>query len=110
MEMFTASMGEAIDRKLGVDTGLALAKNKLDSELTKMSKFSSDLKPMVSKVAADQHIPDGHREKFIELWTTFSETNSYVENPRGSYISYRDKLRELSDAYQRQSAALNLNL
>lgn len=50
------------------------------------------------------------KKNLLDLWACEQEIVGYVENPRGSLLSYRDKSRELSDEFTRLANQLKIQL
>jgi len=111
MEYYTAAMSEAIDRGLSADSGLDLVRNDVEKKLSLVDEaFVGDLKKEMVIISTDPVIPESTRQRFVDFWTNYLEIKSYVENPRGSYDSYRKKFHELADVHDRMSASLALLL
>ena len=111
MRVYTAAMGEAIDKSLSASDGLKIAKETMQTDVANLK--DNDLLPkseVISKICVDPNLPEPVRQKFVDLWANYRELRGYVDDPRGSYTSYRAKHAELSDNHNRLSESLRLLL
>lgn len=111
MAAYTEAMATAIDSGLSASTGLTAVRSKIESQIAAYDEvLIGDLKKELSSISTDPNIPDSTRQRTVDFWTNYLELKSYVENPRGSYSSYRAKYSELSDAHDRLAESVKLLL
>jgi HD superfamily phosphodiesterase len=104
-------MGQAIEGGLSASTGIEIARSALREQLATIDRImSADLNVMYRAVAADRALPAATRENLMRLYANVSEMKSYVDNPRGTYVSYRDKARDLQGEHKRLVGAIKLSL
>lgn len=109
MATYVESMTDSIQHGGSADRGLSAVQptvNRLVSEVDDaiIGKIESE----VSRLGADSRIPDSLRQKFVDAWANYKELKSYVENPRGSLLTYRAKHHELADQHDRLIESLKL--
>jgi hypothetical protein len=111
MELYAQCMRTAIDNGLTAARGLAIASEKMEPILSKAEKtFTGDIGADVRAVSAD-HLTDARtREAINDLWTTYRELKGCVDDPRGSYITYSQKGRDLADRLKHNGDVLRLRL
>jgi S1-C subfamily serine protease len=68
-----------------------------------------DLGTQLSELVRDQDLPAETRTSLRELWTTYADMKSYVENPRGTYQSFRARTIELKDRFNHVVKDLELS-
>lgn len=111
MELYSTSMKRAIDAGLTVDVGLRTARDKVGETVLVLDQtMMAGMESISRQVARDAQVPEGVRTKIAELWSNYSELKSYVSNPRGTYLTYSAKSRELRDQRTRLMGALRLLL
>lgn len=111
MEAYTDAMAKALANSVNVNVGLKAVREELEPRLSKIDSYIvADIKRDVTQLGADVHLSDAARQRLIDLWTNYQELKSYVDNPRGTYDSYKTKLLDLSDKHKRASEALRLLL
>jgi hypothetical protein len=49
----------------------------------------------LTALANDVAFPENVKQDLLELWATCHEMKTYIDEPRGSYKSYRDKVVEM---------------
>lgn len=111
MEAYTDAMREAIDGGLSASDGLQIASKAVDSTLADYDEMlMKDLKSEMSKISTDSRLAESLRTKCVDFWTNYTELKSYVDEPRGSYSTYKQKFSELSDTHDRLAESLELLL
>lgn len=111
MEAYTDAMANALSKNVNVNVGLKAVREELEPKLSKIDSYIvADIKRDVTQLGADVHLSDAARQRLIDLWTNYQELKGYVDNPRGTYDSYKTKLLDLSDKHKRASEALRLLL
>lgn len=111
MEAYTDAMAKALANSVNVNVGLKAVREELEPKLSKIDSYIvADIKRDVTQLGADVHLSDAARQRLIDLWTNYQELKGYVDNPRGTYDSYKTKLLDLSDKHKRASEALRLLL
>ena len=55
--------------------------------------------PTLSTIAKDRQVAEGVRRDLAELWAICTDMRSYINQPRGSYTTYVEKVRELEDKF-----------
>lgn len=104
-------MEDSLDRGRSVNEGMDAIQAKVHEKLAAYDQtLLSELKSEVSKISRDQNLPESVRQKFIDLWTNYTELKSYVEKPRGTYDTYKAKYLDLSDNHDRLTESLKLLL
>jgi len=53
------------------------------------------VRPELTALANDVTVPESIKRDLMELWATCHEMKTYIDQPTGSYLSYRDKVVEL---------------
>jgi S1-C subfamily serine protease len=81
-----------------------------DSPFLRYRQLFSDLEPDVAKVSSDSKLSNSIKGRFVDFWANYAELKSYVDNPRGTIETFRDKSAKLFDNHQRQGEALRLLL
>jgi len=111
MEAYTDAMAKALLNRVNVNVGLKAVREEFEPELSRIDSFIvADVRRDVRQLGGDVHLSDAARQRLIDLWTNYQELKSYVDNPRGTYDSYKTKLLDLSDKHKRASEALRLLL
>jgi S1-C subfamily serine protease len=111
MGAYADVMEIAIDGGRSANDGLAIARGGMESKIAVFDAALVDnLQSELAAISTDSQLSDSTRQRFIDLWTNYLELKSYVDNPRGSYNSYRDKYRQLSDDRDRLAESLKLLL
>ncbi len=114
MVAYADSMETAIDKGLSAQTGLTIAQEAFRKVETprqaQIEDARRELKRELETSTADRQVPESVREKLADLWANHLEFQDYVENPRGSLVTYRDKLRELTDTRKRLCDSLGVLL
>ena len=111
MEAYTDAMANALEKRISANVGLKAVREELEPKLSKIDSYIvADIKRDVTQLGADVHLSDAARQRLIDLWTNYQELKGYVDNPRGTYDSYKTKLLDLSDKHKRASEALRLLL
>lgn len=111
MEAYTDAMAKAVLNRVNVNVGLKAVREEFEPELSRIDSFIvADVRRDVRQLGGDVHLSDAARQRLIDLWTNYQELKSYVDNPRGTYDSYKTKLLDLSDKHKRASEALRLLL
>ena len=111
MGMYVKAMRESILAGSSAETGLNSIRSEVESKLTLLDEvFVDDLRKELAAISTDNNLPEDTRQRFVDLWTNYLEMKSYVQSPRGSYISYMKKFRELGDNHDRLSEGLALLL
>lgn len=111
MRIYTISIELAIKNGLGIDDGISMAHSKVrDVADAVKNRAGDDIKHAISRIAKDPHLSDGVRTKFVDLWSISLELRSYVEEPRGSLVTYRQKMHDLADSQERLLNSLRLLL
>ncbi len=75
----------------------------------KEMESTGNLGAELSDLVRDRSLPTETRSGLRELWTTYSDMKSYVQNPRGTYQSFRAKTIELKDRYHHLVKDLELS-
>jgi len=70
---------------------------------------TGDLSAQLSELVRDQDLPAETRSSLRELWTTYADMKSYVENPRGTYQSFRARAIDLKDRFSHVVKDLELS-
>jgi S1-C subfamily serine protease len=111
MGAYAEAMETAIQNRRTADSGLQSVRGEIQKKLDEVdSALMSSVEKEAVKITGDKNLPDGMRERFVDLWTNYLELKSYVDNPRGSLITYQAKYHELSDRHNRFAGALKLLL
>jgi S1-C subfamily serine protease len=55
--------------------------------------------PTLSEITKDRVVAEHVRRDLAELWAICADMSSYIENPRGTYNTYVEKVRELEDKF-----------
>lgn len=111
MQLFTERMREATRDNRPPDAGIALARSEIGDSLKKLDLILiDDIKGMVAQLSKNEAFDRATRDKLAELWTTYREVKSYVDNPRGTVASYADKTHALVDQHKRLVEHLKLTL
>jgi hypothetical protein len=105
------SMDRFIKRGGTVDDGLSEGLKKCYAQAEGVKgNLESQVLPELSSVVKDESTPSDVRRDLQEMWTTCSDMEGYVSRPRGSFISYRDKTRELRDKFEHLAENLRLSV
>ncbi len=111
MGMYTEAMNNAIVAGRRADTGLSQVREDIQDKLSLFDQvFIDDIQKELTLISTDENLPESTRQRFVDLWTNYLEMRSYVQNPRGSYITYCQKYHELGDTHDRLSEGLKLLL
>ncbi|MDR1963108.1 MAG: hypothetical protein LBQ50_04970 [Planctomycetaceae bacterium] len=70
--------------------------------------FLDDVEKELKKIQSDSHLSKEFRVKLAEFYVNCIEIKSYVDKPRGTVESYKQKLIELSDTGDRLRRQLQL--
>jgi len=76
----------------------------------KEPKLTGELSAQLSEQVQDQDLPAETRRGLRELWTIYSDMKSYVDEPRGTYQSFRAKAIDLKDRFNHVVKDLELSL
>ena len=111
MSAYADSMNLSIETGSDAGTGLRRAQNALKAEMAEVLNESDDaVKKKMSLISTDQALGDSTRKNIVDLWTSFVELKSYVNDPRGSLLTYRAKHHELRDRLERLDESTRLLL
>ena len=66
--------------------------------------------PVLSTIAKDQEVQESVRRDFAELWAICADMRSYIGEPRGSYNTYVEKVRELEDKFDHLASSLRVSI
>jgi hypothetical protein len=69
---------------------------------------TEDLQEAVTRIVRNDRYPEATRQRLADLWATVQSMVSYAEEPRGNFSSYREKVRQLDDDFDRQCEPLRL--
>jgi S1-C subfamily serine protease len=111
LEAYLAQMDGSLRRGGTVNDGLravaiAIARALHDADLD----VSEDLKAQLSRMVQDETLTIETRGNLRELWSAYSDMKSYVEEPRGTFESFRTKYLQLKDQYNHAIKGLELGL
>lgn len=111
MRLYVSAMQSAIDQQQGPDAGLSAVQDKVQSKLQSIDHvLLGVLRSEIPHITSDPNVSEPTRQKLADFWTNYLEMKSYVDNPRGSYLTYQAKCNELSDIHDRLSESLKAML
>jgi hypothetical protein len=111
LETYLDSIDHAIKRGGTIDDGIrAVAKDRIARAVNVRQKMESDVLPELSSLARDEGIPQDVRHDLRELWATCTDMGSYVAEPRGNYITLRQKVLELKDRFDHLAESLRVSV
>ncbi|MDX2198162.1 MAG: serine protease [Phycisphaerae bacterium] len=112
MEIYCVAMQKAIDAHLSASDGLELARTAragaadLDAERQESQALERSLRRLQKASTIDSEV----RSRILELWACSQEIFRYIDDPRGSFDSYRKKTIELQDIRERLGNRLSIEL
>jgi S1-C subfamily serine protease len=111
LETDLAAMAQSLQRGGTVDAGLGQVARLISETLNKKdAEASVEFRDRLPELVNDEALSIDVRQGLKELWMTYSEMKSYVDSPRGTYASFREKSVSLKDRYDRAVKSLELNL
>lgn len=110
MSEYSTSIYDTIQAGGTIDQGIEKIQSKLQTQLNLDESLVNAVSREVSTVATGKHVPETAKQRLVDLWTNTLEIKSYCDRPRGSYNTYSEKCRELSDNHDRLSNSLKLLL
>lgn len=109
MAAYVDSMNSYIESGSSAERGLSAVQPAVDQLVSEYNDvLIGKIESEVSRLANDPNVPEYIRQQFIEAWTNYKELKSYVENPRGSLMTYQAKYHELADEHDRLMESLRL--
>ena len=110
LEAYVSRMDASVLQGRSPNEGLQEAALLISQALRqKELEFTGDLNGQLSELVRDQDLPADTRSSLRELWTTYADMKSYVENPRGTYQSFRARAIDLKDRYHHLVKDLELS-
>jgi serine protease Do len=107
MQLYVSAMKTALDQQATADAGLSAVQDKVQSKLQAMNHaLLGALRGEIPRVGSDPLLPEATRQKLLEFWSNYLEMKSYVDDPRGTYLTYQAKCDELADTHDRLGASL----
>jgi S1-C subfamily serine protease len=111
LDSYFDSMDKAIRRGGTVDEGVnEIAKACVAQTGSVRGNLESQVLPELSSIVRDENTTGDVRRDLQELWATCSDMESYVSRPRGSFVTYREKARELKDRFDHLVESLRLSV
>jgi S1-C subfamily serine protease len=111
MRLYVSAMQTAIDQQQGADAGLSAVQDKVQSKLQSIDHvLLGVLRSEIPHITSDPNVSEPTRQKLADFWANYLEMKSYVDNPRGSYLTYQAKCNELSDSHDRLSESIKAML
>ncbi|MEO2033062.1 MAG: trypsin-like peptidase domain-containing protein [Planctomycetaceae bacterium] len=107
LSAFTRALKNGTDASEEVDK---VRENLSDSGFMRYRLRFSDLEPDVAEVSSDSTLSNSIKGRFVDFWANYVELRSYVDNPRGTVETFREKSTKLFDNHKRQGEALRLLL
>ncbi len=109
MSVYCDTWAKGIADGLGADRSVEIAQTACKDLLQSLTRASADdLNATVKKLATDKNVSEGVRLKLVDLWTNYSEIQTYVTSPKGSLSTYRQKRNDLVDKRKELITALQL--
>jgi hypothetical protein len=68
-----------------------------------------DVRPELSLLVNDSDVPESVRRDLLELWTVCSDMKFCVEDPRGTYTTFRARVVDLKDRFDHLAASLRIS-
>jgi S1-C subfamily serine protease len=111
LEAYIDQMEKSLRRGIPPNEGLqGLAQFIAQALRAKDLEISDGLKAQLSKAVQDPDLAVDIRRNLRELWAAYSDMKSYVEEPRGTYESFRAKFLQLKDQNNHAVRDLELTL
>jgi serine protease Do len=111
LEVYVARMDASVQRGGSADDGLRQAGGLIVPALAQKDReLSGDIKSELPDMVQDPDLPAETRQGLRELWNTYTDMKSYVEEPRGTYQSFRTKVLDLKDRFNHTVKDLELRL
>lgn len=111
MESLIGGMDRAIKMGSDVSIGLAVAKEtQRDSIKGLASILGKSLEPQLRRLQHESGLGEDAKKNLLNLWAKVQEIQSYVVEPRGSFLTYSQKSRESKDELDRLCNLLRIQL
>jgi S1-C subfamily serine protease len=111
LDSYLDSIDRAIKGGGTIDDGiLAVAKQCTARAADVRANLERDVLPELTSIARDKDIPEDVRRDLRELWTTCADMKSYIDEPRGSFITLSQKVRELKDRFDHLAESLRISV
>jgi hypothetical protein len=111
LEADIAAMTQSLQLGGTVDAGLAQVAGRISEALKQKDvQASVEFRDRLPELVNDEDLSIEIRNGLKELWVTYSEMKSYIDSPRGTYTSFRDKGVHLKDRFDRAVKGLELSL
>ncbi|GIX05114.1 MAG: hypothetical protein KatS3mg114_0983 [Planctomycetaceae bacterium] len=104
---YVDAMRRANEQGQNVNLGLAQAQQELHDKLQACDALlMGDLNSLVPVILVDQYLSMTSRNHLRELWKNYLELKNCVEQPRGTFLSYTIKCKQLIDTHDQAVHAL----
>ncbi len=109
LDTCTSSMNASIDSGGTAEDGLRNVLKECKAKAAVVSgNLESDVRPELSRVIKNDLVPENVRRDLLELWAICADMKSYIDDPRGSYSSYRVKVVDLWDKFDHLVGSLRI--
>jgi serine protease Do len=111
LEAYVSQMDNSLQQGRSPNEGLQQMAELIARALhAKDLETSDELKAQLSRMVQDEDMSVSDRRNLRELWSVYSDMKSYVEEPRGTYASFRAKVLQLMDQHNHAIRDLELSL
>jgi S1-C subfamily serine protease len=107
MDTLVTAMTRAIEAGGKPNDGIETVQREVGPYVTSQEQ-TKDLQEAVTRIVRNDRYPEATRQRLADLWATVQSMVSYAEEPRGNFSSYREKVRQLDDDFDRQFEPLRL--
>lgn len=107
MDSLVKAMARAVDSGGKPDDGIEAVQREAGPHVTSQEQ-TEVLQESVTQIVRNARYPEATRQRLADLWATVQSMVSYAEQPRGNLSSYKEKVRELDDDFDRQFQPLRL--
>jgi hypothetical protein len=95
LDTLVSSIGKAMESGATPDGMSAVYKECAHKASIVGANLDRDVGPELTALTNDVGVPEIVKRDLLDLWTTCHEMKTYIDEPRGSFQSYRDKVADL---------------
>lgn len=93
------------------DHGLSNARSVVSQYKELAAKYKPDqIDAVVRAMRRDEHLDQQARDDLLAFWSLVKEAKGYVESPRGSFVTYREKCNNVEGEFDRLRERLMVRL